>query len=574
MDAYDRFGSAWSEMVGFNKSLIADWKLNPYSEDGRRLERTYQRALGVEGDVRNDSLTSNEPSDEIVEAAGRVSEFSRGYIRDRLLESPDPTTEDPMDMSLHRGIGRYATEELWARAFGSDSSETVALPGNALDNWTTSSDAADRFADQKQSLSVRTEVNVDEIAAAHDVVRNSGFASENEILIPSDDREVSTDGVRVHGSDLTARQVLEGDVDTDPETEENLQASSAIEQIAMSIQNDPDSWSDDALDRVESWVEEQDFANTTQRDIVRDAVAEARSSRETEVEPIIKATTRQGKSFDYESWEDDFNIRNASEGRSLSAEGAAQGASSLSMEVVTAPNGDTAFVKYYQDNDGLSLTDVLGESGFDSFNKTMAAYETTKLLGGSVPPHYGERGDDGFAQYHASKGVEGEEVVNAFGLKKTPDGPEVTSGEEYRDSLDIETWVNEGAIQLLAGNSDLHSKNFIVDKEGGVYPIDLDHAANSMYDPDMPNEYDRFANTSSQFASLVSVVDDNYSAEEIQRMLMQRAMEIASEAVDNEQFMERLIDALEEYDTSAMEAILDNFEFFSQLDDPEEVLES
>lgn len=154
-----------------------------------------------------------------------------------------------------------------------------------------------------------------------------------------------------------------------------------------------------------------------------------------------------------------LNVTTADEAQSLSEAGASEGASSRHMHVATWRTEDgevshRAFVTNYgpdMERNETGEKPYLGERAIaaDSFLRNIG-------FGENVPKHFLNRQQ----RYLAVESTPGKEARNA------PD--------EWTDKIDEEEAKDFAAAVMLMGNSDLHSKNVLVDEDGTFRAVDLD----------------------------------------------------------------------------------------------------
>jgi len=192
-----------------------------------------------------------------------------------------------------------------------------------------------------------------------------------------------------------------------------------------------------------------------------------------------------------------------------------------------APSTGTgsAYVTHYDD----SFRPTLSESSPDRYyaHKQMVGYAFTDAVGARVPPHTFNKAEDWVA-------VGG---VNAVPVDKiSPDSATNVDRGEFIDQM---------AVSLLAGNTDLHTGNVFIGEDGAVCCVDMDMSGYQF------DSYDAFEQAAEQAEMTAGAVDRtrpagekmDVSAEEVAT----RAQEIAvSLHVSGEK--ERVYETLESYD--------------------------
>jgi len=169
-----------------------------------------------------------------------------------------------------------------------------------------------------------------------------------------------------------------------------------------------------------------------------------------------------------------LNVTTASEAESLAEAGASEGASARHMHVATWRDSDEAvthraFVTNYgpdMERNRTGEKPLLGERAVaaDSFLRNLGFSE-------NLPNHFLNRQQ----RYLAVESVPGKEV------REAPD--------EWKQNVDEERAKDFAAAVMIAGNSDLHSKNLLLDEDGTFYAVDVDKSAG-----DFENGPTRFKN--------------------------------------------------------------------------------
>jgi len=164
-----------------------------------------------------------------------------------------------------------------------------------------------------------------------------------------------------------------------------------------------------------------------------------------------------------------LDVATADHAQSLHEAGASEGASSRHMHVATWESEDgeprRAFVTNYGPDMSRNETGekpLLGE-------RAIAADAFFRNMGFDPPKHFLNRQQ----RYLAVEGKDGKEVRHA------PD--------EWKENIDRDEVLDFAATTIIAGNSDLHPKNVLVNENGEFFAVDLDKSGG-----DFANGPDRF----------------------------------------------------------------------------------
>lgn len=152
-----------------------------------------------------------------------------------------------------------------------------------------------------------------------------------------------------------------------------------------------------------------------------------------------------------------MDLDNAVGSRSLRESGAiTANKSSQFMYVAEYENGREAFVtelssSEYQDETGADPVEaeraLAGEQFFENIG-----------LGKYIPSHFVD----------LEEGYMAVESVDGYEIDKAP--------EEARNQVNTDEYLKFAAATILSGNSDMDGRNTMVDEEGHIYGIDIDHA--------------------------------------------------------------------------------------------------
>lgn len=136
--------------------------------------------------------------------------------------------------------------------------------------------------------------------------------------------------------------------------------------------------------------------------------------------------------------------------------------SSQHMEVVEYENGQQAFLTHlssteYQDQEGADPIEaeraIAGEKFFENIG-----------LEKYVPHHFVDL-DEGYMAV---------EAIDGYELNKAP--------EEAKKKVEKDDYLQFAAATILSGNSDMDGRNTMIDEEGNIYGIDIDHSGGDFTD--------------------------------------------------------------------------------------------
>lgn len=154
-----------------------------------------------------------------------------------------------------------------------------------------------------------------------------------------------------------------------------------------------------------------------------------------------------------------LNVSTASHAESLHEAGASAGASSRHMHVATwtDESGEVSHRAFVTDYGPNFRRDEQGEKPYLG-ERAIAADQFLRNLGfgDHLPKHFLNRED----RYLAVEGIPGREIRDAPGT--------------WTDQIDRESMKDFAAAVIIAGNSDLHPKNVLVDETGQFYAVDVD----------------------------------------------------------------------------------------------------
>lgn len=132
--------------------------------------------------------------------------------------------------------------------------------------------------------------------------------------------------------------------------------------------------------------------------------------------------------------------------------GANPGVSAQAMNVAVDDEG----------NEYAYVTDKskLGDDQQDLPARAMATYAFSEMMGQNVPKH--QMTESGYAV----AAIEGEPVW--------------TASSDMKSQVEKSDFVEQAAIQFIAGNRDIHQENALVGDDGELYMFDLDHSAGTL----------------------------------------------------------------------------------------------
>jgi hypothetical protein len=201
---------------------------------------------------------------------------------------------------------------------------------------------------------------------------------------------------------------------------------------------------------------------------------------------------------------------------SLSDYGYPSGVTAHAMEVGELPDYDETNPSP-QNNRGLVFKTDYGpgadEADPDLGRRQMVTFTVGEALGGRMPTHVGHPDEDGHV---ISQGVDGDMAQDATG-----------------ENVEEVDFVEQAAIQLILGNNDAHSHNMLVDPNGNVWAIDIDHSAGDMGSDFTGNKswYDNAVDRA--LGELAKSADAlGFDGEEMRQKILNRAEMIAKEHVE------------------------------------------
>ncbi|PHQ43938.1 hypothetical protein Z052_02010 [Halorubrum sp. C191] len=262
---------------------------------------------------------------------------------------------------------------------------------------------------------------------------------------------------------------------------------------------------------------------------------------------------------DHEEWEsttlDDITSRQSI----YDADDASTGVTATSMEVVELEDGTTGFVTHYGDDADLPAdADAVDGADPRTADRQMIAYEGSRrigaelddelaaFIGNTVPPHTHIDGD-GSHEAVIGEEFDGDRVWGAAG-----------------QSVDEAMAIDAAAVQMIVGNNDAHGDNVMVDDDGNLGFIDIDHSAGRLSNEDpgtgSGNNADRALNRAAKSLEVVT----SLSHSELERDILNRSRALARE-LDTEAFKSELREELSAWDDELVENVVVNIE---ELADP------
>lgn len=224
-----------------------------------------------------------------------------------------------------------------------------------------------------------------------------------------------------------------------------------------------------------------------------------------------------------------------------------------------ADGTDTAFVTHYRDE---ARPDVDADSPRVTFARNqMATYAFCDAVGVDVPQHTYNSDE----QWVAAYGIKGNSVSD-LRWESFDEGER----QELAQSIDRDEFRDQMAVQLLAGNTDLHEHNIHIDDDGGVHCIDLDLGGRRHHDLNTATINAGKATETSQTIADERTPkgeepDDDFRVEPHE--VASRAQEIAV-SIHNSGDTERVMDSVAAYDEEfprqpdRAESIRENIELF------------
>ena len=120
----------------------------------------------------------------------------------------------------------------------------------------------------------------------------------------------------------------------------------------------------------------------------------------------------------------------------------------------------SAYISHYDDDFRPHLEEASPERRYA--HRQMAGYAFADSVGARVPPHTFNKAED----WVATGGIVADPVSKL--------------STERAERVDREEFIDQMAVQLLAGNGDLHSSNVFVGEDGGVHCVDMDMAGHEL----------------------------------------------------------------------------------------------
>jgi hypothetical protein len=211
------------------------------------------------------------------------------------------------------------------------------------------------------------------------------------------------------------------------------------------------------------------------------------------------------------------------------------GSAASNMDIARFDDGTTAFVKRYRKtldgprSEGENPTNAEREVAADQFLRNLG-------MGDHLPALFNNEDED----YAASEKIEGEHA-----RLNTPGGATEVDEDEFKDFA---------AATILAGNSDLHGDNWVVQDDGSFAAIDLNKAGG-----DFSEDGDFRRRGRNMITNVADTLGIDYDADELTERATQLAQEIDTEAAldgvpnsdlsdaDRHQFRENIRDNIDAF---------------------------
>lgn len=180
----ESFGEEATEAVYDN---IGSWKNKSYTDKGQRLEKAFAESVGVDENIRNNTLDGGDPSRSEVAVANALRQASQEFIRENYGDN----------IELHRGLSEFGAGQIVASWLNSPSDEEFDFSLSAMSNFSIFEELANDFAGDR--LTFTTEVDADEVLFATDMLEGPQGIDEGEISIQGVDRNIGAMDTEVFG---------------------------------------------------------------------------------------------------------------------------------------------------------------------------------------------------------------------------------------------------------------------------------------------------------------------------------------------------------------------------------------
>ena len=202
----DQFWDKLEEVHSSAYDLITtmrEAKKSSYSNQGQFREKAFLEAAGLRGelDIRNDTLASDEPSDELVAVTDKVRKASQTAFKEEFGQSKE----------VHRGLSGTAMRSIVSQAIDEETND-VEFDTFGMTNFSTTDGVAEKFANVKKSVTVSKEITADDVLLWSDYFLKAN--QEGEISIKSEGIDMTLDDLEVPWTDRTLAEEL-----TDPSVE-------------------------------------------------------------------------------------------------------------------------------------------------------------------------------------------------------------------------------------------------------------------------------------------------------------------------------------------------------------------
>jgi len=194
------------EAVGKMKTQMEGLKGQSYSDYGQTVEKAFDEAFDLPGEIRNDQLDGDDPTDAEVWAAERVAAMHQ-RLAERLYGD---------EIEVHRGIQQFGSAQVGVAAvtqLASDSDDqTITFSENKFANYSPIENVTSNFED---GFKVSRTISPDDVVHFNDMTNSDGaFKDEAEIAPATGETEVGYDQLEVNYEfNSNTEQFFEGDPD-------------------------------------------------------------------------------------------------------------------------------------------------------------------------------------------------------------------------------------------------------------------------------------------------------------------------------------------------------------------------
>lgn len=159
--------------------LTEEWKVESYSAAGKLREKCFVEAVeGTNGSLRNDGITSRDPTAEEVAATKAIVDASQRFIRENYGEN----------VQISRGVGEEAYKDLLTGTaeYIVGNTDDISFSENSVANYSTRGSVAQEFSEKYGTAKVDVDVSYDTILAANDAFFESRKGAEGEVNVKGD----------------------------------------------------------------------------------------------------------------------------------------------------------------------------------------------------------------------------------------------------------------------------------------------------------------------------------------------------------------------------------------------------